>query len=114
MLFRGHQNVESFLDAVARHLSAPRAWKREFSDDGVKETIVFGAGYWRADVYYSRKDSSFAGISLRSGDYDGDEIEAVEDGIALLEGFSYEEENASADDGKRRRKAADDDEADSA
>lgn len=91
MILRGHQNVESFLDAIAKHLSAPRAWQREIHKDE-NETIIFGSGYWKGDVEFDDDDGSVFGIQLVSDDYPDREVKGIEIAISLLEGMECEDE----------------------
>lgn len=89
------QNVESFLDAVAKHVAGP--WR--IVGDG--RTVVFGIGAWRADVALDTDDSDapepgtgiLSGIHLDNEEYDDGETATVEEAIALLEGLGYEEDD---------------------
>jgi len=86
------QNVESFLDTVAKHLTSGD-WQH---DD---ESVSFGPegdpiGLWEGTLVFGEEGREApVGISLVHEEYADGEIAAVEQAIALLEGLGYEAED---------------------
>lgn len=88
------QNSESFIDGIAKHLSAPRAWALESPALARKsESVIFGAGFWTAEIVLD--GDLMVGLRLANSEYDDSDIAVVEEAICMLEGFSYEEDGAS-------------------
>lgn len=95
------QNVESFLDAIARHLTS-RGWRLDGTDgDGV----AFGQSGWRGEFEHREIDGAKTPVGLRlvsdDGDIDDVDVDVIEEAIGLLEGLEYKEtepEAAEAED----------------
>lgn len=103
MIVKPTQNVESFLDAIARHIAPTGGWRKSEEKLGCGcEHILFGEAYWKGHVFYSDDDGRrvFFGVQLvcADSDYDDDDLNIIEEGIALLEGFDFEP-NGEGDDG---------------
>jgi hypothetical protein len=87
------QNVESFLNAIAKHLTS-RPWDVDKSDDG---SVTFGLSGWRGEFECQDIDGLKTPIGLRLISDDGevryDDVSVVEEAISLLEGLEYKDDS---------------------
>lgn len=100
MLRKGTRNLDSFLSAIARHLSLTGQWDIEHEGADAGEIVHFGkAPDMRGELISDDPDEvSPSGLILLGGGYDDDDLVVIERAIALLEGLEYVPDPPADDD----------------
>lgn len=117
MLIKSKRTLDSFLNAISRHITAEGDWELE---DDKEYQIVFGSGEWLGIPTFDEDHHDLVhGIELFNEGYKEAELLLVEKAIGLLEGitFSGNLDAIASDDkplrrGKRRKMKVVEDEID--